>query len=177
MSNVAKMLLTSVMAMGVLACSTLPAVYASPNTPPLPNANNPQTQKVGDIVATLKNVIISNDEIRVIVDFRNQSNEMIHVEENHFGNGNFPSLTDEDGHTFKYFGGMQGNRTAFVNGVNVNPQSSSIFVLTFKTNNVVLKEIGSEFAVTIPFWEPRAGSNESPEASVSFTNIKAQRPR
>jgi hypothetical protein len=149
---------------------------ASPNTPPL-SASNPQSQKVGDIVATLKNVIVSNDEIRVIVDFNNQSNEKIHVEENHFGNGNFPSLTDENGHSFKYFGGMQGNRTAFVNGVNLNPQTSSSFVLTFKTSNVAFKEIGAEFAVSIPFWKPRAGSNESPEASVSFTNIRANRPK
>ncbi len=173
MSNVVKVLLTSVIAMGVVACSTPPADYATPNTSPLLNTNNPQMQTVGDIVATIKSVNVSNDEIRVIVDFQNQSNEMIHVEENHFGNGNFPNLTDENGHSFKYFGGMQGNRTAFVNGINLNPQSKSSFVLTFKTNNVALKEIGSEFAVTIPFWKPRAGSNESPEASVSFTNIKA----
>jgi len=144
-----------------------------------PSASNPQSKRVGDIVATLKNISVSKEEIRVVVDFFNQSDEMLHVVEDHFGNGNSPSLTDENGYSFKYFGGQQGNRTAFVNGVYLQPKSNSSFVLNFKTNDVALKEIGSEFAVTIPFYLNKEGPNykRAQRVSVSFTNIKAQRPR
>ena len=144
-----------------------------------PSAYNPQSKRVGDIVATLKNVSVSKDEIRVVVDFFNQSDEILHVIEDHFGNGNFPNLTDENGYSYKFFGGMHGNRTAFVNGVYLQPKSNSSFVLNFKTNNVALKDIGSEFAVTIPFYLNNDGTarKRAERISVSFTNIKAQRPR
>lgn len=130
-----------------------------------PSANNPQSKKVKDIVATLKKVIVSKDEIRVIVDFFNQSDEMLQVEGVVM---NYPRLTDENGYSFKYAGGM-GDR------INLNPKSNSNFVLNFKANDVALKEIGSEFAVTIPFVLTDKASRKA--ETVSFTDINAQRPR
>lgn len=140
-----------------------------------PSASNPQSKRVGDIVATLKNVSVSKDEIRVVVDFFNQSDEILHVIEDHFGNGHYPSLTDENGYSFAHFGGNKGNRSAFITGVYLQPKSNSTIVLNFKTNNVALKDIGSEFAVTIPF--RLTHDRKEQVVSVSFTNIKAQRSR
>lgn len=138
-----------------------------------PSANNLPSRKIGDIVATLKNVSVSKDEIRVIIDFFNQSDEVLHVVEDHFGNGHYPSLTDENGYSFAHFGGNKGNRSAFITGVYLQPKSNSTIVLNFKTDNVDFKDIGSEFAVTIPFRLTR--DKKVQEISVSFTNIKAQR--
>lgn len=138
-----------------------------------------QSKKVGPIVVTIKKIIVSPEEqVRVILDFNNQTDKSLSIIEDHFGNGNYPKLTDENGNVFVY---EQGD---IRNELILNAKSNSAVVLYFKPKHRkerymnTNEKLGPNFSVTIPFlldydW----GMRKKPTYSVSFTGIKAQMPK
>ncbi len=145
----------------------------------IPSASSPKSKKVGDLIVTMKNVVVSSkDRIAVIMDFLNQSDKELKLAAS-AGN---PSLTDERGNIFKYEGyngGSQYMRGAFgweEDGVGLNAKSVSSVTLYFGPREIEnIKQIGSSFAVSFDYVLYDLKDKTESHHSVSFTDIKTQK--
>ena len=159
-----------------------------PTTGYVPSASSPKSKKVGDLIVTMKNVVVSSkDRIAVIMDFLNQSDKELKLAAS-AGN---PRLTDERGNIFG-FEGYNGGRQYCArpdcygeilfrwtdHGVGLNAKSTSSVTLYFKPSRIEnINQIGSNFAVSFDYvlydFKDKSESNHS----VSFTDIKGQSPK
>lgn len=141
------------------------------------NVSNPKPIKVGPLIVFMKRIVVrSKGSTSVMLDFSNQSDEVFHLIEDHFGNVNYPKLTDENGNIFEY-----NKQTGTIRDkVSLNPKTKGTVFLHFKPKNSInIKEIGPSFSITIPFLlspEPITFKSYK-EYGVSFSDIKAQMPQ
>lgn len=160
-----------------------------PATGYIPSASSPKSKKVGDLIVTMKNVVVSSkDKIAVIMDFLNQSDKELKLA----ASEGRPSLTDEKGNIFKYKAYNGGkhyyagdirwtSNTSFFcwssDGICLNAKSKGTVVLYFESSNIDnINNIGSDFAVSFDYillYDLKEKSES--QQSVSFTDIKAQR--
>jgi curli biogenesis system outer membrane secretion channel CsgG len=140
--------------------------------------NNQNAKKVGDLMVTMKDVVVSSKErVGVIMDFLNQSDKELKLA----AATGAPRLTDERGNVFSfegYNGGSQYHRGTFKwenDGVGLNAKSKSTVVLYFKPRDIdSISKIGTNFAVSFDYvLFDRKDESES-HHSVSFADIAAQ---
>lgn len=145
----------------------------------VPSASSPKSKKVGDLIITMKNVVVSSrDRVGVIMDFLNQSDKELKLAASSGG----PRLTDERGNIFRfveYNGGsryMCGSFRWEKDGVGLNAKSAGSVVLYFDPEKIGdINQIGSNFAVSFDYVLYDLKDKSESNHSVSFTDIKAQK--
>ncbi|BBO18846.1 conserved hypothetical protein [Candidatus Brocadia pituitae] len=153
-----------------------------PATGYVPSASSPKSKKVGDLMVTMKNVVVSSkDRIAVIMDFLNQSDKELKLAAS---SGN-PRLTDERGNIFEFKGyngglkyGSWGGQTFRweKDGIGLNAKSKGTVVLYFEPRGIDnINKIGSDFAVSFDYVLYDLKDKTESHHSVSFTDIKAQK--
>ena len=143
----------------------------------VPSASSPKSKKVGDLIVTMKNVVVSSkDRIAVIMDFLNQSDKELKLA----ASSGTPSLTDEMGNCFRFERYNSDRRHKDIlwecEGLGLNAKSTSSVTLYFCTEKIEnLKQIGSNFAVSFDYVLYDLKDKSESHQSVSFTDIKAQK--
>ncbi len=143
-----------------------------------------KSKKVGDLMVTLKSVVVSSKErVGVIMDFFNRSDKELKLA----ASTGAPRLTDERGNVFRfegYNGGSQYHRGTFKwknDGVGLNAKSSSTVILYFQPRKIdekrieTISEIGANFGVSFDYVLFDFKDESESHHSVSFTDVKAQR--
>ena len=151
----------------------------APATGRISSPNSQKAKKVGDLMVTMKDVVVSSKErVGVIMDFFNQSDKELKLA----ASTGAPRLTDERGNVFRfegYNGGSQYHRGTFrwtSDGVGLNARSNGTVVLYFRPSNIDnINEIGTNFAVSFDYVLFDFKDESESHHSISFTDIKAQR--
>lgn len=144
-----------------------------PATGNLSSAGNLNSKKVGDIVVTVKKIMVSSKQITVISDFFNQSDEGLRLARDKVE----PRLMDEKGNIFEYRDGITYSWYAGWerNAQSLNSKSHNDVVLYFKSEDVNIKDIGSIFTFSFNYVLYNLKDKSIPKYNVSFTDIKAQK--
>lgn len=151
----------------------------------VPSISSQLSKKVGDIIVTVKRILVSKGQVLVGLDFFNsQVNRLRLAAPWDVHSNNHPSLIDEKGNVFEYESGIPTHRL-YSNGLRdeewltLNPKSNNDVVLYFRTKdrNLSIKESGSNFAVSLKYTLYNPEEKTASNYSVSFTDIKAQMPR
>ena len=152
-----------------------------PSIPSVPPTISPKSRKIGDIIVTMKNIIVSRNQVMVTLDFFNQSDKLFKLGKSVPPE---PGLRDEMGNIYKYTAGIEGGRShSFISDyeswITLNPKSNNDIVLYFTPSqrNVDTREIGSNFSFSLSYalYNPKDRSTSS--YNVLFTDIKAQLPK
>ncbi|NUO09434.1 MAG: hypothetical protein HUU08_12275 [Candidatus Brocadia sp.] len=151
----------------------------SPTAGYISSSSSLKPRKVGDLLVTMKNVIVSSkDRVGVIMDFLNQSDKELKLA----ASTGDPRLTDERGNAFRfkeYNGGSQYHRGTFKwtkDGVSLNAKSVGTVVLYFEPKKIDnISEIGANFAISFDYVLYDFKDKSEFYHSVSFTDVKAQR--
>lgn len=156
----------------------------APATGRISSPNNQKAKKVGDLMVTMKDVVVSSKErVGVIIDFFNQSDKELKLA----ASTGAPRLTDERGNFFifeGYNGGSQYHRGTFrwtKDGVGLNAKSASTIILYFQLRKIDEKridninEIGTNFAVSFDYVLFDFKDESESHHSVSFSDVKAQK--
>ena len=153
-----------------------------PATGYIPSASSSKSKKVGDLLVTMKNVVVSSkDRIGVIMDFLNQSEKELKLAAAQNG----ARLSDERVNIFRFKGyngglvyGSWGGQTFRweKDGIGLNAKSMGTVVLYFDPEDINdIKQIGSNFAVSFDYVLYDCKDKSESHHSVSFTDIKAQK--
>lgn len=165
---------------------TAPIISSQPSSPSYPIPSSSKGQKVGNVVVSVKRITVSRDQVNVILDFFNSSDNDLKLAGNLRGG---TSLIDDKGNRFEYKDGisffspdwgLNDQKRVLENDSSVlYPKSSNDVVLNFKPANwnLKLEEIGSSFVFSINFvlYNPRSKSTSN--HYVSLQDIKVQRPK
>lgn len=153
-----------------------PSTPQASTTSYVPSTSSPKSKKVGDIVMTVKRITVLKSQIRVTLDFFNQSDKEIKMTKALFGDA---VLTDEKGNFFKYDRGIPSAGFAKGNvklsGLSLNPKSNNDVVLYFEVDE--RQEIGSSFDFSLEFYLFNFENESLSKHEISFTDIKAQMPK
>lgn len=139
----------------------------------------PKSKKVGEITVTMMRITISKNQVIAVLDFFNQSDKEIKLarDEAH------PSLTDEKGNIFVFREGPPFELDNLLpkpgHGLTLNPKSNNDIILMFypKDRDFNIKEIGSDFALSFNFKFYNLKDNSISKHNLSFTDMKAQKPK
>ena len=157
-----------------------PSPQASP-TSYVSSSGSSISKKIGDMVVTMKKIMVSRGQVTVILDLYNQSGEKLKVARD--SNAPSPNLVDEKGNIFEYRDGLESVYYASLSGegygVTLNPRLNNDVRLNFSYNerNISLKDLGSDFtfSLNLLLYDPK--DKLVTKHQVSFTDIKAQRPK
>ncbi|MFH1563733.1 MAG: FlgO family outer membrane protein [Nitrospirota bacterium] len=143
----------------------------------VPFIGKPNSKKIGDMVISMKKIVVSKDKIIVSLDFLSQTDKVfmmaIPYEQN-------PQLLDDKGNSFSYDGrcvpvsGWGTGLGVFFsngNGLTLSPKGNSDIVLIFN-NNTDSKSIGSVFMVALRYSLYNKEDNSLFGYNVSFSDIK-----
>lgn len=145
-------------------------------TPYVPSTSSQQSKKIGSMIVTVKRILVSKGQVKVVLDFLNQSDKELKL--GTLTRDNAPNLTDEKGNIFKYSGGIENiyNTGDIEKASTLNPKSNNDVTLYFKPEdmNMNIKDIGSNFAFSITYvlYDPKDKLDS--KHNVSYTDIKAQ---
>ena len=122
-------------------------------------------------------IVSSNGQVRVMFDFFNQSDNTFKLRRSRNPE---PNLTDEKGNdyvfksgiTYKYYGWEKDAQV-------LNSKSNNNLVLYFKPEDrdIGIKDIGDYFALYLNYVLYNPKDKSASNYSVSFTDIKAVKPR
>jgi len=142
-------------------------------------APSSKSKKVGDMVVTMKKIVIAKNQLMVALDFFNQSDKEFRLARG----GEEPQLVDEKGNIFKYigqitsvrfFGSIRGKTQWGESGLTLYAKSNNDVVLHFgPKDSMDVKELGSIFALSFNYalYNPKDKSESS--YIISFTDIMA----
>lgn len=128
----------------------------------------------------MKRITVSKGKVTVALDFSNQSDKEFKLAAAYTEEAD---LSDEKGNIFEFRGGL--NTTwydvtwGFDKWTTLNPKSNNDVALYFtpKDRDITVKDIGSVFAFSLRYvlYDPKDKSKSM--YNVSFTDIKAQKPK
>jgi len=174
------------LARGIEASQPLRQELSTPSVPTYTTSSI--SKKVGDIIVTVKRIVISKGRVTVVLDFLNQSDKPLGLAQQWVGGWQpekYPKLIDEKGNIFKYASGIPEHRLYMDEEFRVgewltlNPKSNNDIVVTFSPEDrkITIEEIGSIFAFSMNYTLYNREGKSALDYSVSFTDIKAQRAK
>ncbi len=139
----------------------------------LSSAGNLNSQKVGDIVVTVKKIMVSSKQMTVISDFFNQSDVAFRLAWSSVE----PKLMDEKGNMFRYREGLSSTSRPWDAAQSLNPKSHNDVVLYFRPedDNIKDKDIGSIFTFSFKYAIFNSKDRSETKYNVTFTDIKVQK--
>jgi len=147
--------------------------------------SSPKSKKVGDIIVTMKNIIVSRNQVMVALDFFNQSDKRLRLAKPWSSSSeNNPTLTDEKGNTFEYRSGIPSHRLYYRQlrdgeWLTLNAKSNNDVVINFapRGRDINIKEIGSIFTFSMNYTIYNHEEKLASDYSISFADTKAQKPK
>lgn len=137
----------------------------------LSSAGNLNSKKVGDIVITVKKIMVSSKQMTVISDFFNQSDKELRLARDTVE----PKLMDEKGNIFNYREGITSTGTTWSSAQSLNPKSHNDVVLYFRSEDDNVKDIGSIFTFSFKYALFNPKDKSETKCNVTFTDIKVQK--
>ncbi len=139
--------------------------------------SRPKSKKIGPIVVTMKRLIVSSKgQVRVMFDFANQSDDTFKLRRSRNPE---PNLTDEKGNDYVFKSGIIHEYYKWEKNAQVlNPTSNNNIVLYFKPedSDIGIKDTGDYFVLFLNYVLYNPKDKSTSNYSVSFTDIKAQKP-
>ncbi|MFH0872709.1 MAG: FlgO family outer membrane protein, partial [bacterium] len=164
---------------GQAAGPQAPTVGEAPPSRIMPSAPSPNSKKVEDILIAVKRIIVSREQVSVMLDFFNQSEKKFVIARSAEQN---PDLIDEKGNVFDYDRGLMDHRHTSLEGGEypiLNPKSNTDVLLHFrpKDRSINIKELGPSFTFSLKYvlYDPKAKTLST--YNVVFPDIKAQLPK
>jgi len=151
--------------------SAQPSSPQASTTDYVSSPNSPKSKKVGDIVVTVKKIMVSRGQITVNLDFFNQSDKELKLGRSLWDNE--PTLTDEKGNIFRYKDGISYTDSRYIT---LNPKANNDVVLYFTPEDRDTK-IGNTFEFSLKYILYNPQDKSGTNYTVSFTDIKAQKPK
>ena len=166
---------------------TSPAIRQEPASPSAPSylPSSGKSKRVGDMIVTMKRIVVSKGQVTVALDLFNQSNKELKIAIPWDGSGKNPQLIDEKGNIFQYQSGIPQHRLYFDEGfkagqwLTLNPKLNNDVVIYFypKQRDIDIKEIGSNFSFFLKYTVFNPDEKKPSDYSVSLTDISAQKPK
>lgn len=143
------------------------------------NTESKITKKIGDLTISVRRIsVASNNQIKVILKFFNDSEKNLLVARNHKLN---PDLSDEKGNFYNYDSGFDSIYGNYILGnskhaLTLYPKQSNDVTMLFKSNQGIDNaEIGSVFSVSLSFILGDQKAKLETTQQVSFIDVKAQK--
>lgn len=155
--------------------SAQPINLRTPTISHVPSSSSPISKKVGNITVTVKKMLVSKNQVTVMLDFINHSGKELQLA--YVTSQPDPSLQDERGNAFVYSSGIPYNAFSKYwkeSSLTLNPKSNNDVSLIFG-HRVPIKEIGTLFTLSLNY--AIYDKNDTLHYNVSFADIKAQLPK
>lgn len=146
---------------------------------------SPKSKKVGEMIIDIKRIMVSKGELMVALDFFNQSDKQLKIAIPwDVARKTEPKLMDDKGNIFKYDRGIPTHRFYYRElrdgeWLTINSKTSNDVVIYFrpKESNINIKEIGSNFALSLQYTLLDPKEKEALDYSVSFIDVVAQKAK
>lgn len=168
--------------------SSQPFSQQPPTSSYVPSTGSLKSKKIGPLGIDMKKIVVSKNRVSVYVRFVNQSQDTefrLGRDSQYTGE---PTLVDEKGNTFSYNNKLSGlpykyyldEPATFKDfGFTLPSQSANEMALIFdyKENDSNIKELGDYFSVDLKYRLYNGKDKSISTYNVSFTDIKAQKPK